>query len=148
MVRNAPPVAGAIYWSRQLLKRIEDPMKIFRDNKAVTSLSDFGRQVGVHEFTDFPPVCLLTLQSVWMYASLPTYDLPASQPACLYLLCLPQLLFSYLSHIAHSKTCLHLNSSKLILQRTYFFVFCSNNSYCPTLPPPRCECTTDWLQLL
>ena len=45
MVRNAPPVAGAIYWSRQLLKRIEDPMKIFRDNKAVTSLADFGRQV-------------------------------------------------------------------------------------------------------
>ena len=39
-------------------------------------------------------------------------------------------------------------SSKLILQKTYFFVFCSNNSYCPTLPPPRCECTTDWLQLL
>lgn len=45
MVRNAPPVAGAIYWSRQLLKRIEDPMKIFRDIKAVTSLADYGRLV-------------------------------------------------------------------------------------------------------
>ena len=55
MVRNAPPVAGAIYWSRQLLKRIEDPMKIFRDNKAVTSLADFGRQVQ----TLFPYPCVL-----------------------------------------------------------------------------------------
>lgn len=45
VVRNAPPVAGAIYWSRQLLKRIEDPMKIFRENKTVTSLVDFGNQV-------------------------------------------------------------------------------------------------------
>ena len=45
MLRNAPPVAGAIHWSRQLLKRIEDPMKVFRDNKAVSSLKDFSRIV-------------------------------------------------------------------------------------------------------
>lgn len=45
MMRNAPPVAGGIHWSRQLLKRIEEPMKIFWDNKAVTSLADFGNQV-------------------------------------------------------------------------------------------------------
>lgn len=36
-------VAGAIYWSRQLLIRIEEPMKVFRDVKAVSSLRDFGR---------------------------------------------------------------------------------------------------------
>jgi len=43
MMRNAPPVAGAIYWARQLLTRIEEPMKIFRDTRAVSSLRDFAR---------------------------------------------------------------------------------------------------------
>ena len=36
-------VAGAIYWARQLLHRIEEPMKIFRDTKAVSNLRDFSR---------------------------------------------------------------------------------------------------------
>ena len=36
-------VSGAIYWARQLLHRIEEPMKVFRDVKAVSSLKDFGR---------------------------------------------------------------------------------------------------------
>ncbi|XP_078503742.1 dynein axonemal heavy chain 5-like [Lissotriton helveticus] len=31
--RNMPPVAGAIFWSRQLLSRIEEIMKVFRDVK-------------------------------------------------------------------------------------------------------------------
>lgn len=37
LVRNSPLVAGAITWSRALLKKIEDPMKIFKENKFVTS---------------------------------------------------------------------------------------------------------------
>ncbi|XP_029452717.1 dynein gamma chain, flagellar outer arm-like [Rhinatrema bivittatum] len=33
--RNMPPVTGAIFWSRQLLSRIEDVMKLFRDVRLV-----------------------------------------------------------------------------------------------------------------
>ncbi|RDD45872.1 Dynein heavy chain 5, axonemal [Trichoplax sp. H2] len=35
IVRHAPPVAGAINWIRQLLRRLEEPMKIFCDTKSV-----------------------------------------------------------------------------------------------------------------
>ncbi|CAL1527205.1 unnamed protein product [Lymnaea stagnalis] len=62
MVRNAPPVAGAIYWSRQLLKRIEDPMRVFRDIKAVTSLADYGRQVRMYNKL---ATALVTFESLW-----------------------------------------------------------------------------------
>ncbi|BFZ10052.1 hypothetical protein BsWGS_13093 [Bradybaena similaris] len=62
VVRNAPPVAGAIYWSRQLLKRIEDPMKIFRENKTVTSLVDFGNQVRIYNRL---AIVLVTFESLW-----------------------------------------------------------------------------------
>lgn len=33
--RNAPPVAGSIMWARQLLTRIEEPMKRFSQNRAL-----------------------------------------------------------------------------------------------------------------
>lgn len=36
-MRNSPLVAGAITWSRALLKKIEDPMRIFKENKFITS---------------------------------------------------------------------------------------------------------------
>ncbi|XP_052708586.1 uncharacterized protein LOC128183562 isoform X10 [Crassostrea angulata] len=62
LVRNAPPVAGAIHWSRQLLKRIEDPMKIFRDNKAVNQLGDFGRIVRIYNKL---ATALVTFESLW-----------------------------------------------------------------------------------
>ena len=62
LVRNAPPVAGAIHWSRQLLKRIEDPMKIFRDNRAVNQLGDFGRIVRIYNKL---ATALVTFESLW-----------------------------------------------------------------------------------
>ncbi|XP_053397319.1 dynein axonemal heavy chain 5-like isoform X6 [Mercenaria mercenaria] len=62
LVRNAPPVAGAIHWSRQLLKRIEDPMKVFRDNKAITQLGDFGRIVRIYNRL---ATALVTFESLW-----------------------------------------------------------------------------------
>lgn len=62
LLRNAPPVAGAINWSRQLLKRIEDPMRVFRDNKAVTNLKDFGRIVKVYNRL---ATALVTFESLW-----------------------------------------------------------------------------------
>ncbi|ESO89151.1 hypothetical protein LOTGIDRAFT_229063 [Lottia gigantea] len=61
-VRNAPPVAGAIYWSRQLLKRIEDPMKVFRDIKAVTQLTEYGRIVRIYNRL---ATALVTFESLW-----------------------------------------------------------------------------------
>ena len=63
MIRNAPPVAGAISWSRQLLQRIEDPMKVFRDNRAVTHLRDFSRIV---RFYNRVATALVTFESLWL----------------------------------------------------------------------------------
>lgn len=38
IARNSPRVAGSIFWSRGLLRRIAEPMKVFRDAKFVSSL--------------------------------------------------------------------------------------------------------------
>ncbi|CAD7937236.1 unnamed protein product [Amoebophrya sp. A120] len=40
LVRNLPPVAGNITWSRHLLKRIEEPMKKFQTNPSVLAGKD------------------------------------------------------------------------------------------------------------
>ena len=45
MARNAPPVSGAIMWSRQLLRRIEEPMKKFAANKAIMATKESKRIV-------------------------------------------------------------------------------------------------------
>ena len=45
VVRNAPPVAGNIMWSRQLLQRIEKPMKTLSDNKIIMSTKESRRIV-------------------------------------------------------------------------------------------------------
>ena len=42
LLRNAPPIGGAISWVRQLLRNIEEPIKVFKDNKYITSLGDFA----------------------------------------------------------------------------------------------------------
>eukprot|EP00854_Cymbomonas_tetramitiformis_P002070 gene2070-2767_t len=44
LVRDAPPVAGNIMWSRQLLRRIEEPMKKFSKDKGIT-LSKESRRI-------------------------------------------------------------------------------------------------------
>jgi len=43
--RNLPPVAGAVTWSRHLLKRIEEPMKRFEENQNVLASKDAKRIV-------------------------------------------------------------------------------------------------------
>lgn len=63
MVRNAPQVAGAIHWSRQLLQRIEEPMKVFRDNRAVSHLRDYVRIV---KFYNRIATALVTFESLWL----------------------------------------------------------------------------------
>jgi dynein heavy chain len=45
LVRNAPPVAGNIMWSRQLLRRIEEPMKRFSQNKSIMTTKESKRIV-------------------------------------------------------------------------------------------------------
>eukprot|EP00795_Rhopilema_esculentum_P017364 gene17364-8957_t len=45
IARNSPRVAGSIFWSRSLLRRIEEPMKVFKDVKFVSALKDFTRVV-------------------------------------------------------------------------------------------------------
>eukprot|EP00898_Chlorokybus_atmophyticus_P005691 jgi/Chlat1/6122/Chrsp409S05665 len=45
LVRNAPPVAGNIMWARQLLRRIEEPMKKFATNKSIMATKESKRIV-------------------------------------------------------------------------------------------------------
>lgn len=45
LARNAPPVAGNIMWSRQLLRRIEEPMKKFAANKTIMATKESKRIV-------------------------------------------------------------------------------------------------------
>lgn len=40
--RNLPPVAGRIAWARQLYRRIDGPMRVFKQHKQILSVS--GRQ--------------------------------------------------------------------------------------------------------
>lgn len=35
MSRNIPPIAGTVAWVRQLLRRVEGPMEVFRNDSAV-----------------------------------------------------------------------------------------------------------------
>jgi dynein heavy chain, axonemal len=46
--RNAPPIAGNIMWSRQLLRRIEEPMQRFAQNKAMMMLKDSKKVIKMY----------------------------------------------------------------------------------------------------
>eukprot|EP00002_Diphylleia_rotans_P028875 TRINITY_DN5840_c0_g1_i3.p1 TRINITY_DN5840_c0_g1~~TRINITY_DN5840_c0_g1_i3.p1 ORF type:complete len:4482 (-),score=987.95 TRINITY_DN5840_c0_g1_i3:157-13602(-) len=48
IIRNAPPVAGNIIWARQLLRRIEEPMKKFQANKNIMSAKEAKRIVKIY----------------------------------------------------------------------------------------------------
>jgi len=63
LIRNAPPVAGAIQWSRQLLKRIEGPMVVFRDNKSVSHLKDFSHTAKIYNRL---ATALVTFENLWL----------------------------------------------------------------------------------
>ena len=49
LVRNAPPVAGSIMWSRQLLQRIEEPMKNFSQNKGIMTSKESKRIIRTYK---------------------------------------------------------------------------------------------------
>ena len=42
LLRNAPPIGGAITWVRQLFQKIDEPMKMFKENKYISNLADFN----------------------------------------------------------------------------------------------------------
>lgn len=56
--RNAPPIAGNIMWSRQLLRRIEEPMQLFAQNKTLMAMKESKKvikmynRVSVHHSTE------------------------------------------------------------------------------------------------
>ncbi|CAK0855452.1 unnamed protein product [Prorocentrum cordatum] len=48
LVRNLPPVAGNITWSRHLYKRIEGPMRKFQQNPSLFSLKDSKKLIRMY----------------------------------------------------------------------------------------------------
>jgi len=63
LARNAPQVGGAIGWARQLLRKIEEPMRVFRICKAVSGVREYGRVVKRYNQLG---KALTTYESLWM----------------------------------------------------------------------------------
>ena len=62
MARNVPPVVGAIVWSRQLLRHIEEPIRILHNNQIATNLRDYSRIVKTYNKL---AASLIKFESVW-----------------------------------------------------------------------------------
>ncbi|CAK8694917.1 unnamed protein product [Clavelina lepadiformis] len=60
--RDAPPAAGAIYWSRQLLSHIEEPMKAFHENKSLVQNKEYHRTV---KFYNKLATALVKYEALW-----------------------------------------------------------------------------------
>ena len=65
MSRNAPPVAGNIQWARQLLRRIEEPMRKFQTNKTVMATKESKRIVKLYNKV---ARALIEFETLWHYA--------------------------------------------------------------------------------
>jgi hypothetical protein len=48
VARNMPPIAGNIMWSRQLLRRIEEPMQHFAQNKALMAMKESKKVIKMY----------------------------------------------------------------------------------------------------
>ena len=48
MVRNATPVAGSVMWARQLMRRIEGPIAVFKQNSALMATKEAKKVVKVY----------------------------------------------------------------------------------------------------
>jgi hypothetical protein len=59
---NMPPVASAIAWSRNLLKRIESPIQMFKDIKSVTQSLNYGPTVKLYNRV---ASALVTFERLW-----------------------------------------------------------------------------------
>ena len=71
VIRNAPPVAGAILWARQLLRRIEDPMKNFSSNKSIMGTKESKRIIKTYNKV---ARALIEFETLWYQAWLQSVD--------------------------------------------------------------------------
>eukprot|EP00794_Sanderia_malayensis_P000407 gene407-1042_t len=65
IARNAPKVSGSIFWVRALLRRIEEPMRVFRDVRFISTLKDFGRVV---KYYNRIATALVKFEELWISA--------------------------------------------------------------------------------
>ena len=65
MSRNAPPVAGNIQWARQLLRRIEEPMRKFQTNKSVMATKESKKVIKTYNKV---ARALIEFETLWHYA--------------------------------------------------------------------------------
>ena len=63
--RNASPVAGNIMWSRQLLRRIEEPMKKFSSNKSIMATKESKKIVKTYNRV---AKALIEFETLWLHA--------------------------------------------------------------------------------
>lgn len=63
--RNAPPVAGNIMWARQLLRRIEQPMQKFAQNKALMATKESKKIVKTYNKV---AKALIEFETLWHQA--------------------------------------------------------------------------------
>eukprot|EP00762_Andalucia_godoyi_P000483 ANDGO_03248.mRNA.1 Dynein gamma chain len=65
LIRNAPPVAGNITWSRQLLRRIEEPMKKFQQNRTIMNTKESKKIIRTYNKV---ARALVEFETLWHYA--------------------------------------------------------------------------------
>ena len=71
LARNAPPVAGNIAWSRQLLRRIEEPMRKFAANPAIVATKEYKRIVKTYNRV---AAALVEFEALWHRAWVKSVD--------------------------------------------------------------------------
>jgi dynein heavy chain len=64
-VRNSPPVAGNLIWARQLLRRIEDPMKKFQANKNIMTTKESKKIIKTYNKV---ARALIEYETLWHHA--------------------------------------------------------------------------------
>ena len=65
ITRNAPPVAGNVLWSRQLLRRIEHPMKKFKENKNIMTTKESKKIIRTYNKV---ARALIEYETLWHHA--------------------------------------------------------------------------------
>ena len=65
MSRNSPPVAGNIKWARQLLRRIEEPMRKFQANKNIMTTKESKKIIRTYNKV---ARALIEFETLWHYA--------------------------------------------------------------------------------
>jgi dynein heavy chain len=72
-VRNSAPVAGNLIWARQLLRRIEDPMKKFQANKNIMTTKESKKIIKTYNKV---ARALIEYETLWHHAvSHPSFDM-------------------------------------------------------------------------